>query len=226
MPACRFDRARDSRLYSAHVGHPHHSFHALLASSCVLGAAALVQRAHRSDCYVNYQAVGASAHGFFRCSGAITSYATRGSSHGNCAHQSDRRQLHLLRQTHPGRAELGDPGRPEDRPGRRQRGRQIHPAQLILGQLAPETGSIFRVKDLTIGYLPQDAAALLPLPRRSGGEGSVRLAGEGLGERSPPFSTQPSPAHPKSPACGRRWPRPKHAWAIRRSTAIPPGWRG
>ena len=29
--------------------------------------------------------------------------------------------------------------------------------KLILGQLAPETGSIFRVKDLTIGYLPQDA---------------------------------------------------------------------
>ena len=29
--------------------------------------------------------------------------------------------------------------------------------KLILGQLAPETGSVFRVKDLTIGYLPQDA---------------------------------------------------------------------
>ena len=29
--------------------------------------------------------------------------------------------------------------------------------KLILGQLAPETGSIFRIKDLTIGYLPQDA---------------------------------------------------------------------
>jgi len=28
--------------------------------------------------------------------------------------------------------------------------------KLILGQLTPETGSIFRVKDLTIGYLPQD----------------------------------------------------------------------
>ena len=29
--------------------------------------------------------------------------------------------------------------------------------KLILGQLTPETGSIFRIKDLTIGYLPQDA---------------------------------------------------------------------
>ena len=29
--------------------------------------------------------------------------------------------------------------------------------KLILGQLAPETGSIFRIKDLTIGYLPQEA---------------------------------------------------------------------
>jgi ATP-binding cassette subfamily F protein 3 len=29
--------------------------------------------------------------------------------------------------------------------------------KLILGQLVPETGSIFRIKDLTIGYLPQDA---------------------------------------------------------------------
>ena len=29
--------------------------------------------------------------------------------------------------------------------------------KLILGQLAPEAGSIFRLKDLTIGYLPQDA---------------------------------------------------------------------
>jgi ATP-binding cassette, subfamily F, member 3 len=43
--------------------------------------------------------------------------------------------------------------------------------KLILGQLAPETGSIFRVKDLTIGYLPQDTSAVLPLPRRNGGEG-------------------------------------------------------
>ena len=29
--------------------------------------------------------------------------------------------------------------------------------KIILGQLAPETGSIYRIKDLTIGYLPQDA---------------------------------------------------------------------
>jgi ATP-binding cassette subfamily F protein 3 len=29
--------------------------------------------------------------------------------------------------------------------------------KLILGQLTPETGSIFRIKDLTVGYLPQDA---------------------------------------------------------------------
>ena len=29
--------------------------------------------------------------------------------------------------------------------------------KIILGQLAPETGSIYRTKDLTIGYLPQDA---------------------------------------------------------------------
>ena len=31
--------------------------------------------------------------------------------------------------------------------------------KLILGQLTPEAGSIFRGKDLTIGYLPQDARA-------------------------------------------------------------------
>ena len=31
--------------------------------------------------------------------------------------------------------------------------------KIILGQLAPETGAIFRVKGLTIGYLPQDMAA-------------------------------------------------------------------
>ena len=42
---------------------------------------------------------------------------------------------------------------------------------LILGQHTPDAGAIFRVKDLTIGYLPQDATALLPLPHRSGGEG-------------------------------------------------------
>jgi ATP-binding cassette subfamily F protein 3 len=29
--------------------------------------------------------------------------------------------------------------------------------KIILGQLTPEIGSIFRIKDLTIGYLPQDA---------------------------------------------------------------------
>ena len=34
--------------------------------------------------------------------------------------------------------------------------------KLILGQLAPETGSIFRIKDLTIGYLPQEAGVHLP----------------------------------------------------------------
>ena len=61
--------------------------------------------------------------------------------------------------------------------------------KLILGQLAPEAGSIFRIKDLTIGYLPQDMTPSpptpspmlgegsnsgkqgLPLPRRDGGEG-------------------------------------------------------
>jgi ATP-binding cassette subfamily F protein 3 len=41
--------------------------------------------------------------------------------------------------------------------------------KLILGQLAPETGAIFRARDLTIGYLPQDTSAL---PRRDEAKGS------------------------------------------------------
>jgi ATP-binding cassette, subfamily F, member 3 len=44
--------------------------------------------------------------------------------------------------------------------------------KLILGQLTPEAGSIFRIKDLTIGYLPQDTGVNLPpLPPSLPGKG-------------------------------------------------------
>lgn len=49
--------------------------------------------------------------------------------------------------------------------------------RLILGHHTPDTGAIFRVKDVTIGYLPQDAALLPSLPPPDGGEGR----GEGAG---------------------------------------------
>ena len=52
--------------------------------------------------------------------------------------------------------------------------------KLILGQLAPETGSIFRVKDLTIGYLPQAAGSdLLSLPPSPSTSSGQALPGKG-----------------------------------------------
>ena len=50
--------------------------------------------------------------------------------------------------------------------------------KLILGQLAPETGSIFRVKDLTIGYLPQDMTPTRPYPDGSSSQEKGRERGQ------------------------------------------------
>ena len=95
--------------------------------------------------------------------------------------------------------------------------------KLILGQLAPEAGSIFRVKDLTIGYLPQDARTdtydaepdLGPLHRPQ------------IGTDPPaPSWRLPCPARPRSPGCAAPWPRPRPRWAIRPSTASRRAWRG
>ncbi len=45
--------------------------------------------------------------------------------------------------------------------------------RLILGQDAPDAGAIFRVRELTIGYLPQDATDLTPQPPSLPGKGEL-----------------------------------------------------
>lgn len=69
--------------------------------------------------------------------------------------------------------------------------------RLILGQAAPDTGAIYRVKDLTIGYLPQEALDLPPSPPSLPGKGEQSprspqergqqspLSSPGKGEQSP-----------------------------------------
>ncbi len=48
--------------------------------------------------------------------------------------------------------------------------------QLILGRAAPDTGAIFRARDLTIGYLPQDAPLSPTLSPAAAGEREVEGA--------------------------------------------------
>ena len=75
--------------------------------------------------------------------------------------------------------------------------------KIILGQLAPEMGSIYRLKDLTIGYLPQDARARTHMTQ---------------GQPAPSWSL-PSPARPRSPGCAPRWQKPRRRWATPPPTA-------
>ncbi|MCX6030274.1 MAG: ABC-F family ATP-binding cassette domain-containing protein [Chloroflexi bacterium] len=55
--------------------------------------------------------------------------------------------------------------------------------KILLEQLTPEAGAIFRVKELTIGYLPQEVEPNppAPFPTREGGGAPPLLAGEGAG---------------------------------------------
>ena len=107
--------------------------------------------------------------------------------------------------------------------------------KIILGQLAPETGSIFRIKDLTIGYLPQDAGSdlppfpppwqgrrnLLPSPRRIA---CIPRSGRGVWGEVSPSSTPPCPVHPRSHGCAAPWPNARRRWVTRSSTILRRGW--
>ncbi len=100
--------------------------------------------------------------------------------------------------------------------------------KLITGELTPESGTIFRIKDLTIGYLPQDVGTdLTPYRSPLVGKGDLTpllaLEGENHAARStqhasstPPFagregevkrSSMPSSsARPRLPGCAAPWP--------------------
>ena len=102
--------------------------------------------------------------------------------------------------------------------------------KLILGQLAPEAGSIFRLKDLTIGYLPQEAGVHLPpLPPSLPGKGEPAPSSpcrRGGGGEVSPSSTLPCPVHPRSRGSAAPWPNARRRWVTRSSTAHRRAWRG
>ena len=81
--------------------------------------------------------------------------------------------------------------------------------KLILGQLTPEIGSIFRGKDLTIGYLPQDART------------DTFDAGPACTVLELALSGSPEIARLRG-----RWQKPRHRWVTRSSTARRRAWRG